>query len=641
MIQLKFGRKRFSEPKRGESMDWLNQQSGFSLLEVVLVVGLVAMITIALGNFIIEQFTSWEVGTDQISSYDNDDLFISYLERDRERAIAAYRNEEEQLVLQLDFDGDGDVDQEVKYYQAGTTLKRVTGSQDGLDFDGVDDYGAIKNLYYNQDNYQGLTVMAKLKTLDSNGIIYSFDRSEYFRFGIGTYYGGGSGYDGELTFNFTEPILSKFSSSETKDLAWSEGVKINSTDPNITTINDGQEHIVAVVLDNSNGQIKMYIDGVGKEFNSVGVRSTFGSGLTRYGIIGTGSEASSFNGSKVPATHFNGNLYWIKQWDRALSTTEVQNQSSTDGLQLDYDFNQIQANTVEDQSGNQNDAVIYKDDLSNSIAGKQIVSKKVNNFEFSIANGQLEIIVENYKGDNQQNTEFTSRVLELNQYQTQWEKKHYLELNGSGDYSAIKNQKYAGQDYSELTLLAKVVTTEDQGIIYSFDRSEYFRMGVGSAGDNGKLTFNFTDNQGTIHDLSGTTDVSDGNIHLLAVTFDRGLVKMYLDGQLEQEFSGFNSTLGTGVTRYGFMGTGSKAAKFNGDHRPEEYFAGQIHWLQHWNRALSQQEIKYYSQNQPTSELEGLQAYYNYINPDTGIFYDSAQNADAVIFGEQIKKINN
>jgi hypothetical protein len=638
MIQLKSGLRLFSEQKRGESMAWYNEQSGFSLLEAVLVVGLVAMITIALGNFIIEQFDSWEVGTNQITSYDNNDLFITYLERDRKRAIAAYRNDDDQLVLQLDFDGDGDVDQEVKYYQAGNAVKRFSGKQDGLELDGVDDYGAIENLYYNQDNYQGLTVMAKLKTLDSNGIIYSFDRSEYFRFGIGTSSGGGAGNDGELTFNFTEPILAKFSSSETKDLAWSNGVKINSADPDITTINNGQEHIVTVVLDNEDNQVRMYIDDYGKEFNNIGVRDTFGSGLTRYGIIGTGSEASIFNGSKVPASYLKGNLYWIKQWDRALSTSEVRNHSSTAGLQFDYDFNQIQANIVEDQSSNQNDAVIYKDDLSNSTAKNQIVSKQVNNFEFSIANEQIEIIVENYKGDNQQNTEFTSRVLELNQYQIQPEKKHYLELNGSGDYSAIKNHKYAGQDYSELTLLAQVVATEDQGIIYSFDRSEYFRFGIGSAGDNGKLTFNFTDNQGTIHDLSGTTDVSDGNIHLLAVTFDHGLVKMYIDGQLEQEFSGFNPFFGTGVTRYGFMGTGSEAEKFNGDHRPEEYFTGQIHWLQQWNRALSQQEIKYYSSNQPTSELEDLQAYYNYINPDTGIFYDSANDADAVIFGEQIKK---
>jgi type II secretory pathway component PulJ len=77
-------------------MAWYNEQSGFSLLEAVLVVGLVAMITIALGNFIIEQFDSWEVGTNQITSYDNNDLFITYLERDRKRAIAAYRNDDDQ-----------------------------------------------------------------------------------------------------------------------------------------------------------------------------------------------------------------------------------------------------------------------------------------------------------------------------------------------------------------------------------------------------------------------------------------------------------------------------------------------------------------------------------------------------------------
>ena len=89
-----------------------------------------------------------------------------------------------------------------------------------------------------------------------------------------------------------------------------------------TRVDDGQWHHVTGVFDN--GTLMVFIDG--KMDNSTTGGSTFGIGNTRYGFVGTRSEADVFDGAQnSPAWLFAGNLDDIRIYERALSQAEIAN----------------------------------------------------------------------------------------------------------------------------------------------------------------------------------------------------------------------------------------------------------------------------------------------------------------------------
>lgn len=163
--------------------------------------------------------------------------------------------------------------------------------------------------------------------------------------------------------------------------------------------------------------------------------------------------------------------------------------------------------------------------------------------------------------------------------------------SAENDYAAIRNQTYDATSYDALTVAAWVKTTGDSIVVASFDRSEYWRFGVGSSGTSNKLTFNLYDSaNGTIQDLSGSTDVNTGEwVHCVA-RFDAGEVTLFVDGQQDVTFS-VGRTFGSGTTRYGFLGTGSEASSFDGSQGPTSYFDGKLGPVGVWHRPLSDAEI--------------------------------------------------
>lgn len=163
----------------------------------------------------------------------------------------------------------------------------------------------------------------------------------------------------------------------------------------------------------------------------------------------------------------------------------------------------------------------------------------------------------------------------------------------SNDAIPIRGFSYNGQ-YPAMTVAAWIRTTNDNDVLASFDRTEYWRLGVGSSGgggDTGKLTFNVY--SGGVRDLQGNARIDDGQWHHVAAVFNAGTVTLYVDGEVDATHGPFDPTFGRiGVTRWGFVGVGSEASSFDGNRGPTSYFHGDMDEFRLYGVALTQGQIQ-------------------------------------------------
>jgi len=158
-------------------------------------------------------------------------------------------------------------------------------------------YGAIQNLSYAASDLTAVTVTAWIRTIDAlTQYIVSFDRDEYYRLEID----GSGGGPGQVGW----------------DVMTSSGqVDYGS----VTRVDDGVWHHVCGVFDN--GRLTIYIDGVAEPSATGG--PTFGSGNTRFGFIGSNSEATVFDGNRAGGSPIGGEVDDIRIYHRALTQEEI------------------------------------------------------------------------------------------------------------------------------------------------------------------------------------------------------------------------------------------------------------------------------------------------------------------------------
>jgi len=162
------------------------------------------------------------------------------------------------------------------------------------DLDGSNDILEILQLELNQ-SYPELTAEVWFRTT-SDGIQLSFDRNEYFRMEI-----GGSQDGGNFGTSF-------YAGGGTRD-------NLNASSP----YSDGNWHKGTFVYDQ--GTARLLVDGDVEDTESYGPE--IGTGNTRYGFFGVGSEAGQAGGDKGPTNYHEGRLGASRFAFRALSNEEV------------------------------------------------------------------------------------------------------------------------------------------------------------------------------------------------------------------------------------------------------------------------------------------------------------------------------
>ena len=149
-------------------------------------------------------------------------------------------------------------------------------------------------------------------------------------------------------------------------------------------------------------------------------------------------------------------------------------------------------------------------------------------------------------------------------------------------------------DPFEALSLAAWVKAPGRGMIASWDRSEFFRFGVGDdVGGNNGTTFVAFDHCCPIHDWFGETDVADDQWHHLVAVFDGEEKRIYVDGELDASTDATTEVIGAGQSRYGFIGIGSEAPAFDGATGPTWAFIGLMDEFLMFHRPLSEAEIEY------------------------------------------------
>ncbi|MEO9853177.1 MAG: LamG-like jellyroll fold domain-containing protein [Reichenbachiella sp.] len=203
-----------------------------------------------------------------------------------------------------------------------------------------------------------------------------------------------------------------------------------------------------------------------------------------------------------------------------------------------------------------------------------------------------------------------------------------LRFDGVNDHVAIDGLTYERSSYTEITVEAwiKTLNSGDQPII-SFDRNNYWQLEInGDAADEGKVGWSVQTNTGPL-DLGGVTRIDDGAWHHIAAVYNNGVATIYIDGQLDAT-STLGTTMGTGTTRFGFIGAESAADVFNGTHGPDLFFDGNLDELRIWSTARTAEEIAGNYNRYINNNVSGLLAYYRC---DEGIgsqIYDTSKDGE-------------
>ena len=173
--------------------------------------------------------------------------------------------------------------------------------------------------------------------------------------------------------------------------------------------------------------------------------------------------------------------------------------------------------------------------------------------------------------------------------------KPAVRFDGANDYLAIEQLSYAAAGaVSGLTLFALLRTTAVQAqTVASFDRTAYWELALTGGGNAGRARWSTQPQAGVAHDLDAPGALVDGRWRLLCMRFAAGPTatkQLFIDGILVATADAHpGQNLGSGATRFGFIGAPSQAANFNGA-IGAALFHGDLAELALFDRALTDGE---------------------------------------------------
>lgn len=550
--------------------------------------------------------------------------------------------------------GSGSIYQTPYLAASQTFYVSATDTNTALEFDGSNDYVALNKSYNSAGAIPQITVEAWINTTVSgvgtndNWAIVDFDRSEYFNLYV-------RGDNGEVGFSTTA------TSGGTNDFY--SGVAVN----------DGLWHHIAAVYDGTDKII--YIDGTEvARYNNPHSGVGLGTGATRFGILGDGSESGTYNAGRNDF-YYDGYIDEVRLWNDVRTPAEILNLKDTcltgseANLEAYYNFNENGGTTVIDITGNGADGTLFNfntaiswvngallkcDCESNLVPVVVTLEGDLQDTVLTCGNPSIVLNAGTSATNYNWSTGETTQTITVNQngfYEIVTSgggcngtariavdgfthSENALIFDGSNDYAAIENMYYQGGSYEELTVETWLKTSNsgDQ-IIASFDRSEYWRVEInGNGAGNGQIGFDLLTSSGII-DFGSNTRVDDGEWHHVACVFDNGVVNIFIDGILDATTTS-GATFGSGLMRYGFLGVGSESSTYNGTTGPNSYFNGEMDEFRIWNRALSQLEIRNKMAKHISGKSNGLEVYYKFddISNDTIFDHNTRLENNAVMF---------
>lgn len=167
----------------------------------------------------------------------------------------------------------------------------------------------------------------------------------------------------------------------------------------------------------------------------------------------------------------------------------------------------------------------------------------------------------------------------------------YVHLDGT-NYISVDDSYASSTALPQLTVNCwyRSSTSTNGWAFLDYDRSEYFTCGFEN--DNDRIQF--ATNNGGIHDLYTSSGWADGVWHMVTFVYDGTDKYIYVDATQEASASNphSGSALGSGNTRYGFIGIGSEASSYNGSTNGSGY-TGDIAFVQWWEgTGLSASEVQ-------------------------------------------------
>jgi FlaG/FlaF family flagellin (archaellin) len=397
---------------------------------------------------------------------------------------------------------------------SGTTYDGTpSGPESGVDgkvgdafaFDGGEqDYVALPKRYDAAGALPTVSACTWFRTSESAGqwdnwAFLDFDRSEYFNLFV---YG-----DGRVGFSTTDET----------------GALHDMATPG--SYNDGSWHHACGVYDGTDKHV--YVDGslVATASNPHG-GDALGTGTTRYGYLGDGSESSSFDGARNDF-HYTGRLDQVRLYERELTTNDVQDLyvAETGGNATAPTTDLVAFYPLEDDLGGGTTTVR---DTGESPA--QDGTPTAVTFGPGVSGGGAT-----------------------------FDDAGYVALEGAYDEAgALPTVTACGWFRTSVASGGQF----DNWAIVDFDRSEYFNLYV--HGD-GRVGFSTTDTTGQIDDFYTTNSYNDGDWHHTCAVYDGTTKAIYVDGDLKVQANAHSGrALGTGTTRYGYLGDGSESSTFDG-----------------------------------------------------------------------------
>ncbi|MFC7228028.1 LamG domain-containing protein [Salinirubellus salinus] len=432
---------------------------------------------------------------------------------------------------------------------AGDGAGRNTGATRGVDgqvgsaymFDG-DDYIALDRSFDGSGTLEEVTACAWFRTSErgtgefDNWALLDFDRSEYFNLYV-------RGDTGGIGFSTSGPERTMVDHSTAGDYT------------------DGDWHLACGIYDAATDTKRIYVDGSLEEEVAAQNSGGLGTGATRYGIIGDGSEAASFDGDRN-TRYFDGRIDEVRLYETVLTPSEISAiYNAGRGVDGASDPTRGLTNYWPLDEPGTTDAVA---DIAGGGSGTIVGTSTQRAVDGPVGNA-------------------------------------YRFRDGSG-YVAL-NRTFISDTVGNLTACAWFQTSEADGsenwALLDFDRSEYFNLYVEGDGDVGWSTSAVPGyDSGSVDDLYADGGFNDGDWHHACGVYDGGK-RLIVDGRdrASRADPHDGQSLGTGTTRYGVIGEGSEADDYgrltsasNGNQRNEYYYDGAVDDVRLYGRGLSTAE---------------------------------------------------